>query len=266
LHQVLLNHCINARDAMPQGGQLSLTVSQRQWKPTDGSGVEGLGAGSYVVVEVADTGTGIAPEIRDRVFEPFFTTKPSGKGTGLGLSIARNLVREHQGAMEMESKPGEGTRFRVWLPQSTVEVALVTEARPATELVPMGRRCVLVVDDEESLRELMTLALEQAGYRVLSAGDGAEGVSVFGRHQDEVEVVVVDMMMPYLDGAAAIEAMRRIKPGIPVVAISGLPEKAEAASQAAPSRAVFLQKPFSVRHLTDQVGRMLAVGEAGEGA
>lgn len=220
-----------------------------------------MSAGTYVVVEVADTGTGIAPEIVDRVFEPFFSTKPAGKGTGLGLSIARNLVREHHGAMEMESKPGEGTRFRVWLPPSTGEVALVTEPRPATQLVPPGRRCILVVDDEESLRELMIMALEQAGYRVLSAGDGAEGLSVFGRHQDEVEVVVVDMMMPYLDGAAAIEAMRRIKPGIPVVAISGLPEKAEAASQAAPSRSVFLQKPFSVRHLTDHVGRMLEEGD-----
>lgn len=257
LHQVLLNLCINARDAMPEGGQLALTVSQRVRTPTDGGGVEGLMAGPYVVVEVADTGSGIAADIRDRVFEPFFSTKPPGKGTGLGLSIARNLVREHQGAIEMESKPEEGTRFRLWLPQSTAEVTPVVAPRAATERVPLGRRCVLVVDDEDALRELMILALEQAGYRVLSASDGAEGVSVFGRHQDEVEAVVVDMVMPYLDGAAAIEVMRRIKPGVPVVAISGLPEKAEEAVKAAPSRAVFLQKPFSVRHLTDELGRIL---------
>ena len=267
LYQVLLNLCVNARDAMPAGGRLDLAASTASVSPSGPRPHPDALPGDYVRIDVHDNGTGIADEMKGRIFDPFFTTKEVGRGTGLGLSTARAIVKSHRGFITFESKSGVGTFFSVFLPvapESTPEAA----SEPAAEPAPRGRgEHVLVVDDEESVRLIMQTTLETFGFRVTTAGDGAEAVGQLSGSASRVDVAIVDMQMPGMDGAATIAGLREVQPGLPVISASGFATARNNALAEAQGARHFIEKPFSVEALLRTVRAAIAdsagTGEAG---
>jgi PAS domain S-box-containing protein len=245
LHQVLLNLVVNARDAMPNGGALNLSAANIEIDDHFAAMNPESRPGTYVVLGVTDSGTGMAPEILGKVFEPFFTTKELGKGTGLGLSTTSSIVKGHKGFLTVESEMGKGSTFRVYIPADADDAGTGTE--DSEEETPRGNgELVLVIDDEASVRAITRQTLEAFGYRVTLAGDGAEGIAMFARHMDEIQVVLTDMMMPVMDGAATIRALLRLKPSTRIIAASGLATKgaeAEVASSGGVKK--FLPKPYT---------------------
>jgi PAS domain S-box-containing protein len=248
LHQVLMNLCLNARDAMPLGGTLAITAENVAFDEHYARMNPEAKSGSYVFITVADTGTGIPPEILDRIFDPFFTTKDQGKGTGLGLSTVQGIVKSHGGFINVYSEPGRGTQFRIYLP--AVASAQAAQAAVALSNLPSGHgETILVVDDEASVREMARTALETFGYRVLVASEGAEAVALYAAHKDEITAVLTDMMMPLMDGPATIRALRKINPQVKIVASSGLSEGERAAEAAELGVKTFLPKPYTAERL-----------------
>jgi PAS domain S-box-containing protein len=245
LNQVLLNLCVNARDAMPGGGTLRIALQNReidmQFAVMNGGGE----AGRYVVIEVADTGTGIPREIIDRIFEPFFTTKELGNGTGLGLSTVMGIVRTHGGFVNVQSQPGKGSVFTVHLPAQNEPAGNEPEAVPANVLPRGHGECVLIVDDETSIVSITQQTLETFGYRVLTAEDGAQAIGTYALHRAEIAVVLTDLMMPVMDGPSLIAALRRINPGVKVIAASGLNSNVNLSKVANAGVKHFLAKPYS---------------------
>jgi PAS domain S-box-containing protein len=224
LDQVLLILCVNARDAMPNGGALRISaenaILDEHYARLNIEATPGL----YVAVEVTDSGAGIAPDIIDRIFDPFFPTKEMGKGTGLGLSTARAIVKSHGGFINVYSEPGRGTRFKVFLPAHEGDLRYTPRAR--TEL-PMGRgELILVVDDEFAVRDITKVTLEAYNYQVLVAKDGADALAHFARRHEQIAAVLLDMMMPVMDGPETIRAMGAIDPNVRIVAASGLVDDA----------------------------------------
>ncbi len=221
LHQVLMNLCVNARDAMPEGGRLTIRVRNVEFDDDYGLIGSGQTAGRYVSIDVIDTGTGMDEATLKRAFDPFFTTKELGKGTGIGLSTVDSLVRNHGGFVHAYSEVGVGSRFRVCLP---VACEPHPEATPIEESGrPAGQgETILLIDDEELIREHTGAMLSRNGYAVLSAGDGAEGIEVFREHHGKIQAVVVDLMMPVMSGYEAMRAIRTIDPTVPMIAVSGL--------------------------------------------
>ncbi|MEI8045348.1 MAG: ATP-binding protein, partial [Verrucomicrobiota bacterium] len=221
IHQVLLNLAVNARDAMPEGGQLSLAAENVRFDDAAARVRPGAKAGPYVVLRIADTGTGIDPGIADHVFDPFFTTKGPDKGTGLGLSTVMGIVRSHSGFIEFTSHRGQGTEFRVYLPACPVEAA--GPAAPAAPEPPRGRgELILVVDDEPALRSVMKRTLEKYGYRTLTAHDGAQAVALYSQRGTEISLVITDLDMPTMDGAAAAGALLSMNPGVKIMVATGV--------------------------------------------
>jgi len=251
LHQVFMNLCVNARDAMPRGGTLSIAASNVFLDETYMSQHEDTGkTGSYVLIEIADTGTGIPPEIVDRIFDPFFTTKDSNKGTGLGLSTVDAIVKNHGGFVRVYSETNKGTSFKVYLPALPGAEAEKSENRLRN--LPAGHgELVLIVDDEAAMREVTKVTLENFGYRVITAANGAEGVGVFAKQSSEIKVVISDMNMPVMDGAAMILALRSIDPAVRVLSTSGLPQT----GSDRPSG--FLNKPYTAEQLLQALHEML---------
>ena len=206
LQQVVMNLCVNARDAMPEGGKLTLQIEESLLE-------EGLEKGGhYEVLSVADTGLGMSEEVKGRIFEPFYTTKEEGKGTGLGLSLVYGVVKNHGGFIRVESEPGRGSTFRIYLPSS--DRGVEAEKEEEGEVLGGGER-ILVVDDEEAIREFTKAILEDYGYRVETAGDGEEGVR-FYEEVEGIDLVVLDMVMPKLGGRDVYERLRD-QPGVKVV-------------------------------------------------
>ncbi len=244
LHQVLLNLCVNARDAMPQGGTLRLSSESVVVDETTASRHEGVEPGPFVRILVEDEGTGIPPDLVHRVFEPFFTTKTVGHGTGLGLSTATGIVKSHGGFLEVASEVGVGTTFSVNLPTTPTESEPYA-GRGVPELRSGAGELVLVVDDEEPIRAILRTVLEKHSYRVLEAADGLVAVELFVAHRDEVDLVLTDMMMPGIDGAATIKRLRAIRPDIPIVAASGLPVEEHHETPTDLAIQGFLSKPFT---------------------
>jgi two-component system, cell cycle sensor histidine kinase and response regulator CckA len=250
LHQVFMNFCVNARDAMPTGGTLRISAENRIIDETYARMNLDAKVGSYVVVTFSDTGMGIAPENIDRIFEPFFTTKKLGEGTGLGLSTTMGIIRNHGGFVTVSSKLGQGTTFQVFLP--AINVASI----PAAEIpeLPFGRgELVLVVDDEPSIRETLKITLETYNYRVITAYDGIEAITIYATRQDEIQVVLIDMMMPLMDGTTAIRALQQFNPKI--IACSGV--VASNSLQSIPCVKAFLPKPFTADDLLNTLARIL---------
>jgi CheY-like chemotaxis protein len=248
IHQVLLNICVNARDAMPNGGLL--TVSAENFHIDEYYAKMNIEAreGAYVVVTVADTGTGIPRGIMDHIFDPFFTTKEIGKGTGLGLSTALGIVKTHGGFINVYSEEGRGTSFKVYLPAQMREQEVV-KAKERPELPPGKGELILVVDDEISIREIAKLTLEANGYQVVTAGDGVEAVSICAQDSGDIKVILMDMMMPGMDGPATIRALQMMKTGAKIVATSGDARRDGTVMESIPGVQVFLQKPYAAEKL-----------------
>ena len=256
LHQVLLNLCVNARDAMPEGGSLRLRAANRLVDAAQAQAWPNARPGAYLMIEVGDRGTGIPPEILARVWEPFFTTKGEGKGTGLGLSTVRGIVANHDGFVVIDTAPGRGTTFQVYLPAA--EPAASTGAGAGTTPPFQGRglgELVLVVDDEPSIRELLVAILGRSGYRVLAAAHGAEALALYRPRAAEIALVITDLDMPVLDGSKLAEALQRLNPAVKLLFISG----AGGASTVAPIPAgkLFLGKPFTREALLAAIREVL---------
>lgn len=248
LHQVLMNLCVNARDAMPQGGTLhleaeNLTVDDHYTRMNTEAK-----PGNYACISVSDTGAGISQQNLSKIFDPFFTTKEQGQGTGLGLSTAVGIVRSHGGFLTVYSEEGRGSQFKIYLP--AVEAAHLPAAQTLRADLPMGNgEWILVVDDESAIREIAKETLRTFGYQVLTAGDGTEALALFAQHKDEVRCVVTDMMMPFMDGVATIRALRRLAPDVKVIVTSGLKANDKAAEAAQLGVTTFLHKPYTAEAL-----------------
>jgi PAS domain S-box-containing protein len=220
LHQVLLNLAVNARDAMPHGGQL--TLSAHNSVVTAGAAVATqLAPGPYVVLAVADTGTGIPPEVLEHMFEPFYTTKPRGKGTGLGLSTVYGIVRSHGGHIDVKTRLGQGSTFEVWLPVAPARAA-ARETRQAPLSLDGEGRCVLVVDDEEAIRTVAQRILRKQGFNPILAVDGTDGLRAVLGNPKGYAVAIVDMMMPRMSGADLVRNLRLVAPDLPVIVSTGV--------------------------------------------
>ncbi len=257
LHQVLLNLCVNARDAMPDGGTLTIeaenVVLENKRIPLQDQPL----SGGYVVLSVSDTGGGIHPELLDKIFEPFFTTKETGRGTGLGLSTVRSIVRNHGGFLEVSSQLGSGTTFKIYLPVAAAsETEVVQSKRPA---LPVGQGdLILLVEDELALREITKELLESFNYRVLTAADGAEAVTLYRRRKGRINVVVTDLMMPIMDGLALIRALRQLDPQTRVIAVSGLASQEKLDEVNTLNVQGFLTKPYTAEQLLTSLHGALA--------
>ncbi|VVB90860.1 Methanogenesis regulatory histidine kinase FilI [uncultured archaeon] len=255
LHQVLMNLCVNARDAMPDGGILSISA-ENIFIDEDYAHINiEAKAGPYIVIAVSDTGIGIPPEILDRIFEPFFTTKEPSKGTGLGLSIVLGIVKSHGGFINVHSEVGKGTVFKVYLPAiTTTETQKADDGRPE---LPAGHwESILVVDDEPQIRDITRAILESHGYRVLTADDGKEAIILYSQYRDEIKLVLMDMMMPVMDGSMSIRELHKVDPEVKIIAVSGLIEKDKLANVAGTVHA-FLPKPYTTERLLKTIQEVL---------
>jgi PAS domain S-box-containing protein len=255
LHQVLMNLCVNARDAMPDGGTLSISAENLFIDQNHAKMNLDAQVGPYIVISVADTGTGIPPEILDRIFEPFFTTKEIGKGTGLGLSTVIGIIKSHGGFVKVYSEVGRGTEFKVYLPEAEVD-----QITPVEDLeLPTGKgELILVVDDEAAIRDITKTSLETYNYRALTASDGIEAIALYAEHRQEISVVLTDMMMPSMDGATTIRTLRKIEPHVKIVAVSGLVSKDKLAQVASIGVKTFLAKPYTTKELLTTLHEVLS--------
>ncbi|MBD1997855.1 response regulator [Leptolyngbya sp. FACHB-541] len=252
LHQVLMNLVVNARDAMPHGG--TLTISAKNLFIDEHYARMNLDAsvGSYIGLSVKDTGTGMSTEIVDRIFEPFFTTKEIGKGTGLGLSTVRGIVKSHGGFIEVLSKVGEGTEFKVFLP--AVEASVSPRVEPAASSNG-NAEWILVVDDETAVLETIKVSLEAYNYHVLTANDGIEAIALCAQYKHRIAVALVDMMMPSMDGITTIQTLLKIDPQIKAIAISGFVSNGKL--REASGIKGFVVKPYTIQELLQTLQAVL---------
>lgn len=249
IEQALLNICGNARDAMPEGGTLTIETKAAAPKTMG----PGEGATDWRMISIRDTGTGMTEEMLERIFDPFFTTKEAAKGTGLGLSITQGIVKSHGGHIEVESRPGEGTEFRVYLPAA----AESDGAEPTLHLTRTATGTVLVVDDEPLVLELAGMVLKEAGFRVHLVGEGKSAVELYRERGNEIDLVVLDLIMPGMDGAKVFQAIREMNPKARVVLVSGYGVNGATSELMAGGMAAFIQKPYSPNELCDVVGEVM---------
>lgn len=250
LHQVLMNLCVNARDAMPQGG--TLTISAKSIFIDENYARLNLDAkvGSYIFLTVTDTGMGISSEILDRIFEPFFTTKDIGKGTGLGLSTVIGIIKSHGGFVKVYSEIGVGTQFQVYFPAVDIPEALPT----AENALPKGQgELILVVDDEMAIREITKASLETYNYQAITASNGIEAVAIYAEHHERISMVLTDMMMPSMDGPTTIRTLQKINPDVKIIAVSGLASSDKMAQSAGTGVKTFLSKPYTTKELLETI-------------
>jgi two-component system, cell cycle sensor histidine kinase and response regulator CckA len=254
LHQVLMNLCVNARDAMPDGGTLSLAIANQFIDEAYTRMNLEAKVGSYVTITVADTGTGIPANLIDRIFDPFFTTKEQGKGTGLGLSTVLGIVKGHGGFVRVYSEIGSGSQFKVYLP------AIADTDMPQEEeqtLFSGNQELILIVDDEPLIRQVAQTVLENHNYRTLLASDGIEAIALYAQHKREISAVLMDMMMPSMDGLTAIRTLQKLNPKIKVVATSGLTSNSQLTEELDINVQAFLAKPYTAKELLDVLQKVL---------
>ncbi len=257
LHQVLLNLCVNARDAMPEGGDLSVEIENFVLDEHYSATNIQAKAGRYIKIGVTDSGVGIAPELLDKIFEPFYTTKDVDKGTGLGLSTVMGIAKSHNAIINVYSEPGQGTTFNVYMP-ALENAGFAPPDAPQREDLPCGHgETILVVDDEAAILDITTRTLQAFGYQILCAANGAEGVAMYSLHQAEVALVLTDMMMPVMDGAGMINVLMSGNPAIRIVAASGLNANSNVAKACGAGVKHFLTKPYSLGTLLQTVRMIL---------
>ncbi|HEX4899628.1 MAG TPA: PAS domain S-box protein [Pyrinomonadaceae bacterium] len=256
MHQVLMNLCVNARDAMPEGGSIFIRAENTVVDENYARMHLEAKPGRFVLITVSDTGPGIAPEIQSRIFEPFFTTKEMTKGTGLGLSTALTIVKSHGGFINVYSELHKGTQFSLYLP--ALDSPETVKAGALQTDLPLGNgELILVVDDEESIREITRSTLETFGYRVLTANDGTEAIALYADRKNEVSVVLTDMMMPFMDGPATIRALQKMNRAVKIIAASGLAAGHKAGEASLEGVEMFLGKPYTAEKLLVALAKIL---------
>jgi two-component system, cell cycle sensor histidine kinase and response regulator CckA len=256
MHQVLMNLCVNARDAMPEGGSLSIRAQNITVDENYARMHIEAKAGRFVVINVADTGPGMTSEVQSRIFEPFFTTKEMTKGTGLGLSTALTIVKSHGGFINVYSELHKGSHFAIYLPALNTEEAIDSIA--AKTDLPLGHgELILVVDDEESIREITRGTLETFGYNVLTASDGTEALAIYADRKNDIAIVLTDMVMPFMDGPATIRALQRMNPKVKIIAASGLGNGQRAGEGVLEGVSYFLNKPYTAEKLLKTLANIL---------
>ena len=257
LEQVLTNLATNARDAMPEGGVLTLETGTAAID-ADFVQAHGFGSeGSYAVITISDTGVGMDSAVRERIFDPFFTTKSVDRGTGLGLSIVYGIVKQHQGHIECTSQVGAGTSFKIYLPLISKELGAGEEEAGARAPVPRGHETILVAEDEAAIRGLFRRILEQHGYTVIEARDGADAVNKFAEHRGQVDLALLDAIMPKKSGKAALDEMRALRPGLKALFVSGYAESLTQQTKRLEDGPALLRKPVRPRELLVRVREIL---------
>jgi PAS domain S-box-containing protein len=246
LHQVLMNLCVNARDAMPDGGSLMILAENLLIDENYARMNLEAKVGPYTVVTVADTGVGIPREIVERIFEPFFTTKELGKGTGLGLSTVIGIVKSHGGFVNVYSEVRRGTQFKVYLPAAQ---GIQIESTPQLEPLAGKGELILVVDDEPAIQEITRASLETHNYKTLVASDGIEAIALYAQNRNKISAVLMDIMLPSLDGLTAIRTLQKINPSVKIVATSGLASSSKLAQASTTNISGFISKPYTVKEL-----------------
>jgi two-component system, cell cycle sensor histidine kinase and response regulator CckA len=258
LEQVLMNLCINARDAMPKGGRLSIETHNADFSAVQCRQDAGLQPGRFVALSVSDTGGGMDSVVRERIFEPFFTTKGIEKSTGLGLATVYGIVKQHGGFIRVDSEPGHGSKFHIFLPVSEI-VATVENSPPFVANLPVrgGTETILLAEDHEGLREMAQATLESLGYRFLVAHDGEEAVKMFSAQRDSIALILLDVIMPRRSGPEVYEAIRTIKPGVPVVFVTAYSNETAALTEMVERGIPVLRKPYSSGALSRRVREAL---------
>jgi two-component system cell cycle sensor histidine kinase/response regulator CckA len=258
LHQILMNLAVNARDAMPNGGTLTIDAENMtvdaEYARLHLDAIEG----SYVLITVTDTGMGIPAEVIDRIFEPFFTTKETGRGTGLGLSTVIGIVKSHGGFVDVTSDRqgnSRGTQFKVFLPASDTVASNLEE--PA-EILQGNGELILVVDDEPAILEVTQATLETYNYRVLSASNGIDAIATYAQNQGEISLAIVDIMMPAMDGKTAIRVLKQLNPELKIMAVSGLIDRQEIIAELADNVTAFINKPYGNDDLLRTISEILS--------
>ncbi len=283
---MIINLAVNARDAMPEGGRLTIRTANVPAAESESYNVEGLKRGDYVLVDVTDTGTGMSPEVRRKIFEPFFTTKEVGRGTGLGLSSVYGFVTQSNGSIDCLSELGKGTTFRIFLPRhmpragdllpAGAEMPALTEEvvaeqpaesvvvpAPAAEKAPIadltGTGTILLVEDEDAVRNFGARALRSRGYTVIEAQSGVDALTQLETHSiEDIDLVVSDVVMPEMDGPSLLRELRERKPEIRVIFVSGYAEEAFRKNLPEGQQFDFLPKPFSLKQLIEAVKRVMS--------
>jgi CheY-like chemotaxis protein len=262
IHQVLLNLCVNARDAMPRGGTLRVSAANRQLDAEQAAALPGARAGSWVVIDIADTGTGIPEDVLPHIWDPFFTTKGPDRGTGLGLSTVRGIVATHQGFMTLETRPGLGSTFSAYFP-ATAETSAVGVRTPNSAAPNGNRELILVVDDDMTICRMVATMLTRHNYSILTAGNGVEAVDVFNAHWRDIALVITDIDMPHLGGAGLARILVAKRPDLRLLIISGLGQSKSAGAdfdEASKLARGVLPKPFTQETLLKTVHEMLNSG------
>jgi PAS domain S-box-containing protein len=255
LHQVLMNLCVNARDAMPNGGSLCIYAENLLIDENYARINLEAKEGPYIVITVSDTGVGISKEILDRIFEPFFTTKDVGKGTGLGLSTVLGILKSHGGFVNVYSELGNGTSFKIYLPAVEGMETITPEELP---LQPGNGELILIVDDEVAIQDITRTSLEAYNYTTLIASDGIEAIALYAQNRDKIDVVLMDIMLPMLDGLTAIRTLQKINPQVRIIASSGLMSENKLNAIAAIGVNTFLVKPYTVSELLLSLQKILS--------
>ncbi len=260
LHQVLLNLCVNARDAMPNGGTLTISANNVVLDNTSAAWAQGLSTGRYVRLRVEDTGQGIPAEIQDRIFDPFFTTKGPDQGTGLGLATVIDIVKAHKGVVRFDTAMGVGTTFEVYLPAAPD--AMTDAERPAEEKLRGDGRLVIVVDDEPPIRTTLAHVLSGWGFRAVTAGSGTEALARIKELAADRPLLLTDVNMPGMSGVDLVPAARAVIPALPILVMTGLHDEQRLAQLRSRGIDQVLQKPFDSRTLARAMRTMLANGES----
>jgi signal transduction histidine kinase/ActR/RegA family two-component response regulator len=259
VHQVLLNLCVNARDAMPNGGTLRVSAANRRIEAAQAGSIPGSRPGAWVAIEVADTGTGIPPDVLENIWTPFFSTKGVGTGTGLGLSTVQGIVTSHRGFVDLQTSVNHGTTFRVFLPADESKLPQTSSASPFD--VPEGQgELILLVDDDSAIRNVGAAILGRHGYHVVTSVDGVEAIASFIDRAQEFSLVITDIDMPHMGGTELARALLLIRPDIRILAMSGIPSKESDPTNVLAAKQVvhgFLAKPFQVSDLLGTVHRLL---------
>ena len=253
--QVIMNLAVNARDAMPDGGRLEVSTADVEVEGATAALHPEATVGSHVLVTVADTGMGMTAEVLRNIFEPFFTTKGRGKGTGLGLAMVYGILRQSDGWIDVQSEVGRGSMFRMFLPR--IDSAVAEVVKPSATHPSRGDETVLIVEDQQAVRRLVTRILQARGYRVLEAADGAEALSIASQHSGDIDLLLTDVVMPGIDGRTLSAQLRELRPELKVLLMSGHSQDVITERGALATGLMYIQKPFDAEELAAKVREVL---------